>query len=191
MEFDSHVNDTVLRTVALVNAVTPGLRGGRDVVVPRGDALVAAVEEILASGPPFDVAEARRLVTWAEQLRSIVELVEAGEVDEACEAVNGVLRETGARPELTRHDGRAWHLHYHAAGATAADHWAAPMATALAVVLGNPAIDRLGVCTAPACDRIFVDTSRNGTRRFCSTSCQNRVKAAAFRARRATPSPTA
>jgi predicted RNA-binding Zn ribbon-like protein len=28
-----------------------------------------------------------------------------------------------------------------------------------------------------------VDTSRNGTRRFCSTSCQNRVKAAAFRAK--------
>jgi hypothetical protein len=32
---------------------------------------------------------------------------------------------------------------------------------------------------------VYVDTSRNGTRRFCSTSCQNRVKAAAFRARHA------
>jgi len=43
--------------------------------------------------------------------------------------------------------------------------------------------DRLGVCTAPRCDRVYVDTSRNGTRRYCSTSCQNRVKTAAFRAR--------
>ncbi|HEV2243160.1 MAG TPA: CGNR zinc finger domain-containing protein [Streptosporangiaceae bacterium] len=28
------------------------------------------------------------------------------------------------------------------------------------------------------------DTSRNATRRFCSTSCRNRVKTAAFRAAR-------
>ena len=51
------------------------------------------------------------------------------------------------------------------------------------VVLGGDLYDRLGVCTAPRCDRVYVDTSRNGTRRYCSTSCQNRVKTAAFRAR--------
>jgi predicted RNA-binding Zn ribbon-like protein len=33
------------------------------------------------------------------------------------------------------------------------------------------------------CDRVFVDVSRNGTRRFCSETCQNRVKVAAHRAR--------
>ena len=53
---------------------------------------------------------------------------------------------------------------------------------ACAVVLGGDLYDRLGVCTAPRCDRVYVDTSRNGTRRYCSTSCQNRVKTAAFRA---------
>lgn len=58
------------------------------------------------------------------------------------------------------------------------------MATALATVLGNAAIERLGICNAAACDRVYVDVSKNGTRRFCSTACQNRVKAAAFRARR-------
>jgi predicted RNA-binding Zn ribbon-like protein len=31
---------------------------------------------------------------------------------------------------------------------------------------------------------VHVDASRNGTRRFCSTACQNRVKAAAYRGRR-------
>ena len=34
--------------------------------------------------------------------------------------------------------------------------------------------------------RVYVDVSRNGRRRFCSTSCQNRVKTAAFRARKVT-----
>jgi predicted RNA-binding Zn ribbon-like protein len=50
-------------------------------------------------------------------------------------------------------------------------------------VLGSEFNDRLGVCTAPHCDRVYVDVSRNGTRRFCSTACQGRVKTAAFRAR--------
>jgi predicted RNA-binding Zn ribbon-like protein len=31
---------------------------------------------------------------------------------------------------------------------------------------------------------VFVDLSRNGSRRFCSAACQNRTKAAALRARR-------
>jgi predicted RNA-binding Zn ribbon-like protein len=53
----------------------------------------------------------------------------------------------------------------------------------LAAVLGTDARSRLGVCTAPRCDRVYVDTSFAGTRRFCSTSCQNRVKTAAYRAR--------
>ena len=35
----------------------------------------------------------------------------------------------------------------------------------------------------PDATGFYVDTSRNGTRRYCSTSCQNRVKTAAFRAR--------
>ena len=59
--------------------------------------------------------------------------------------------------------------------------WAAGCATGLAIVLGGEHFDRLGVCTAPHCDRVYVDTSRNGSKRFCSTACQNRVKTAAFR----------
>ncbi|MDT7776300.1 MAG: hypothetical protein QOC67_5224, partial [Pseudonocardiales bacterium] len=81
------------------------------------------------------------------------------------------------------HGEHPWHLHFHAADSGWARGWAAAMATALAVVLGNPMFDRLGVCSAQECDRVFVDVSRDGTKRFCSTACQNRVKAAAFRAR--------
>jgi predicted RNA-binding Zn ribbon-like protein len=45
------------------------------------------------------------------------------------------------------------------------------------------AAGRIGVCAAPACDRVYVDNSRNNQKRFCSTTCQNRVKTAAFRSR--------
>jgi predicted RNA-binding Zn ribbon-like protein len=88
-----------------------------------------------------------------------------------------------ARPRLTRHDEESWHLHYHGMDDSLSAQWAASCVTGLAVVLGGELHDRLGVCTAPNCDRVYVDTSRNGTRRFCSTACQNGVKTAAFRAR--------
>jgi predicted RNA-binding Zn ribbon-like protein len=107
----------------------------------------------------------------------------AGDPDAAARRLNTMLQQTGARPRLDRHDGEPWHLHFHGTDESLAKGWAAGCATGLAVVLGSGAAGRLGVCTAPHCNRVFVDLSRNGTRRFCSTACQNRVKAAAFRAR--------
>jgi predicted RNA-binding Zn ribbon-like protein len=111
--------------------------------------------------------------------------VGTGDIDDAARRVNELLNGTGAHPVLERHDGEPWHVHFHAAGQQpTADGWAAGWATGLAIVLGGQRWDRLGVCTVPRCDRVYVDTSRNGSKRFCSTACQNRVKSAAFRERR-------
>jgi len=192
VEFDSHINGVVLSAVALVNSVTPGWRGGRPVPALDGPELTAAVGEALTVGMRFDGdgeivddTDARRIAALAGKLRAVVEDVDAGRVDDAAGRLNDLLRETEARPTLARHDGEPWHLHFHAADAPVAASWVAPMATGLAVMVGNPSIERLGICTASECDRVYVDTSRNGTRRFCSTTCQNRVKTAAFRARKA------
>ena len=84
---------------------------------------------------------------------------------------------------MARHDEQLWHVHYRGTAGGPAAEWAGTCAAALGIVLGTDARTRLGVCTAPRCDRVYVDTSHNGTRRFCFTPCQNRVKAAAFRAR--------
>ena len=190
MEFDSHTSDVVEYAVALVNDVTAGERHGRPFAAPAGAALVAAVRA--AVSPDRDpnrpnAADAAELAGWAMRLRGVVELVDRGDVDAACVELNAIMRETEAVPTLSRHDGEPWHLHFHGSDVAWALSWAASMATGLAIVLGNAAIDRLGLCNAPACDRVYIDISRNGTRRFCSTACQNRVKAAAFRARKAQP----
>ncbi|MCY0931275.1 CGNR zinc finger domain-containing protein [Streptomyces sp. H27-H1] len=63
--------------------------------------------------------------------------------------------------------------------------WSAGCATALALAIGSNLTGRLGVCTAPHCDRVYIDNSRNAVRHFCSTACRSRVKGAIFRARRA------
>jgi predicted RNA-binding Zn ribbon-like protein len=178
--------DVVIRvTVELVNLLTPGEDRGRPYHPPEGDKRTAAVSAVLraSGGREATWEEAAELCFVAAELRGVFEAVSAGIIDDAARQINALLVRTGARPELDRHDGQSWHLHFHAADNSLPNGWAAGCATGLAVVLGGDLYDRLGVCTAPRCDRVYVDTSRNGTRRYCSTSCQNRVKTAAFRAR--------
>lgn len=172
-------------TVALVNTLTPGERRGRPAPLP-GDLAEAAGQALRAVYPrqgDVTAAEGAELAEIAVRLREVFEAMAAQDVDGAAHRVNALLEETRARPRLERHDGEPWHLHFHGPGGTMAGDWAASCATSLAIVLGGEFGDRLGVCTAPHCDRVYVDVSRNGTRRFCSTACQNRVKTAAFRAR--------
>ena len=185
MNFNSHTDVVIRVAVALVNLLTPGEDRGRGYQPPEGDERTAAVGAVLraSGGREATWEEAAELCFVAAELRGVFEAVSAGAIDDAAGQVNALLIRTGARPELERHDGQSWHLHFHAADNSLPNGWAAGRATGLAVVLGGSGADRLGVCTTPGCDRMLVDTSRNGTRRYCSTSCQNRVKTAAFRAR--------
>ena len=98
--------------------------------------------------------------------------------------LNALLKRTGARPQLDPLDAGGWHVHFHGSTDALATGWAAGCATGLALAIGSDLAGRLGVCEAERCDRVYVDTSKNSTRRFCSTTCQNRTKTAAFRQRR-------
>jgi len=81
--------------------------------------------------------------------------------EERAGLVNGLLAETGVRPAL-------------------------PAAAALTLrrrLAGHdPA--RVGVCSGRRCADAYIDTSPRGQRRFCSVTCQNRARVAAWRQRR-------
>ncbi|MFC4590129.1 CGNR zinc finger domain-containing protein [Sphaerisporangium corydalis] len=192
MNFNSHADTAVAVAAFLVNTLTPGESRGRPhALPPPGPERAATATSALRAGgwksTEATETEADQLVGVAAELRVIFVAVDRHDIDSAAEQVNRLLDRTQARPHLERHDGEPWHLHFHGTGQTLGDDWAAACATGLAIVLGSELHDRLGVCTAPHCDRVYVDTSRNGTRRFCSTACQNRVKTAAFRARAVQP----
>ena len=172
-------------SVGLVNALTPGEARGRRYVAPEGAERVEAVRATLSAGPDLGLGEADRLAETARSLRVVFEAAAADRPDDAASALNTLLRESGARPQLDRTPGHPWQVHFHGADDSYAVGWSAGCATGLAMALGSDYAGRLGVCAAPRCDRVYVDTSRNAGRQFCSTACQNRVKAAVFRARRA------
>jgi predicted RNA-binding Zn ribbon-like protein len=189
VNFNSHTDRVVAVAVSLVNTLTAGEARGHSYAAPAGPDLRRAATGVLRAASPrtpdLSGHEAVQLSELATELRAVFAGVATGDVDAAAHQVNDLIAAAGAHPWLDRHDGEPWHLHYRGARDSLVTGWAAGCASGLAVVLGSDLRGRIGVCTAPRCDRVYVDASRNGTRRFCSTSCQNRVKTAAFRARQA------
>ena len=106
-----------------------------------------------------------------------------GDLGRAAALINGLLAVTAARPRLDPDGDGRYQLHFHGPDDGFVRGWQAGLASGLAVAVGSDLGGRLGVCGAPACDRVYVDGSKNGTRRYCSPQCQSRVKAAAHRAR--------
>ena len=59
-----------------------------------------------------------------------------------------------------------------------------PIVRSAADLLTSPTLSALRVCAADACAWLFLDTSRNGSRRWCSMrTCGNRAKARRHHAR--------
>jgi predicted RNA-binding Zn ribbon-like protein len=97
---------------------------------------------------------------------------------------NALLASSRLVPELVRHDGEPWHLHLNRADASLPEWVAGNAAFALLAVVEKGDINRLRKCVGPDCQAVFVDLSRNQSRRFCSPAvCGNRVHVAAHRAR--------
>ncbi len=191
MTFDSHVLTLVDVAARLVNELTPGHRRGRPFDSPAGPERVRATATALGGAgrrtPEVTAEDAAALAGHAATMRACFHACDRAQDDDLAQAaatVNAMLRATGARPQLDPLPGGGWHVHFHGSDDSLAVGWAAGCATGLALAMGSDLAGRLGVCEAERCDRVHVDTSKNGTRRFCSTSCQNRVKAAAYRARR-------
>ena len=185
--FDSHVLNLVDVAARLVNELTPGHRGGQPYDAPTGQERIDATARALGGSgrrTPEVTADAATVLTRsASEMRLAFHAVRDGNLEGAAGTVNALLARTGARPKLDPLPDGGWHVHFHGTDDSLAIGWSAGCASGLALALGSNLAGRLGVCDADRCDRVYVDTSKNGSRRFCSTACQNRVKAAAFRAR--------
>lgn len=125
--------------------------------------------------------------------RRLREVFMAADQESAVATLNGLLARAGALPHLTRHDGQPWHVHVTARRQPLASRLAAEAAMALAGAIAQHGFQRLRVCQGSRCLDVFVDTSRNGSRQYCSPAiCGNRASQAAYRARHkaATTAPT-
>ncbi|MEU2228352.1 CGNR zinc finger domain-containing protein [Streptomyces sp. NPDC012751] len=139
--------------------------------------LESGLVDTITPGGEEDVREA---ITLREAVYRLVTNRRLGEGfdREALAVVNGAARKTPVTPQLT----------------TTGRHNEATPEQALATVarqavelLSGPDVPLLKECGNPECTRVYIDRSRGMRRQWCGMeSCGNKIKAAAYRARKKT-----
>jgi predicted RNA-binding Zn ribbon-like protein len=116
-------------------------------------------------------------------LRPVLRDLLTADRDRAADMVNAMLVDARALPQLVRHGEEDWHLHAVATDAPLARRVLVETAMAMIDIVRIDELSRLSVCADDSCDGIVLDLTRNRSRRFCSTTCANRIAVAAYRAR--------
>lgn len=183
MDFSHYSNDAVQMAVDLVNTVDTiagvdsldSVDGLRTFLDRFSDDWTdehfdpAALDE-------FDVKRVRRL---RSRLRKVFE---AESAETAAEILNEILVEVVATPRVSSHSDYL-HLHFEPVQAGVMRWLGASTAMGLATVLVEDGMGRFGTCSADDCRDAYIDTSRNRSRKHCSTTCSNRANVKAHRDR--------
>lgn len=183
MDF-SHYNDaSVQLAVDLVNTFERVSQTDRLITSDDLQAFLAEYDEEFKSqiwweGTPTDedVAEVRSL---RERLG---EVWDCGEAGPAISILNDLLKHS-ARPRISMHAGREPHFHFDPGDGPLAQWLAAATAMALGAVIVNHGYERFGSCGSSTCNDVYVDSSKNRSRRHCSSTCTTRENVAAHRRR--------
>jgi predicted RNA-binding Zn ribbon-like protein len=128
--------------------------------------------------------DVRALAEVRVELAEVFDVAAGGDTAGTAERINRLLERAQRTPRLSDHDGSPWHLHVTDDDAPWADWLAAVAGLGLARMLVDDGVARLGRCAAPSCQMVFAGGPRNHPRRYCSTTCANRTRVAAFRARK-------
>ena len=174
MDYDSYGSNAVELAIDLANA---------DRQDPAwADAFVRGHDEwfTTASATDLSARDAVRAGEVADLVRDVATATTQGEV---IDRLNELLARAHPQPYATDHDGDL-HLHYARPGTGTLEQLTTTVAMGLATVVAQHGWQRIGVCSAETCDDVYVDTSRNASRRYCSNTCASRSTVAAYRARR-------
>jgi predicted RNA-binding Zn ribbon-like protein len=180
MVFIRDTEQSLRAAVYLVNTL-PGF-DGEDTLTTRAD-----FEAYLAVNPYTgsirrDEEEIAAVRAIRPRLRRLWDVDREGAVP----LVNGMLEDGRALPRLVIHDDYDWHIHATSDDAPLATRILVEAAMAFVDVIRSDEYDRVRVCAADDCDAVYIDYSRNGSKRYCDTgNCGNRMNVIAYRERRA------
>jgi hypothetical protein len=127
-----------------------------------------------------DVVAVRR---FQRELRPVFD---ASEVEDAAAVITGLnelMEKYPITPMISDHDPSDLHLHVAARSASVSELLIGEALLGLATLVCDLGPTRLGVCAEAKCDNVYVDTSPNQSRRYCSDRCSSRANVAAYRAR--------
>lgn len=180
MDFSHYSDEPVQMAVDLVN--TLNAVGGEDTLTSPID-----ITEFISGRdadwckPDWEASQDdfNEVIALRSRLRSVFD---AANEAEAADVINVVLSKADAVPRLSLHGDRP-HLHFESDDDSPARWLGAITAMGLTVAIVEGGYERFGTCSSSTCDDVFVDGSRNRSRRHCSDTCTTRENVAAHRAR--------
>lgn len=178
-----HDTEMSLRAAAaLVNTLPETAPEGEDRLVTQAD-FDAYLDEYSYTGTfRRDDEELAAVRANRPRLRALWTVDREGAVP----LVNAMLRAGRALPQLVIHDGFDWHIHATAPDAPLSTRMLVESAMAFVDVIRSDQWDRVRVCEADDCAAVYVDFSKNGSKRYCDTgNCGNRMNVMAYRRRKA------
>ncbi|WP_120337871.1 CGNR zinc finger domain-containing protein [Cryobacterium soli] len=181
MHFAPDTEASLAFTVDLANTVAGATKSGLDELISPAQVVQLFESHRFSGRLDRNETELAEVRATRQRLRRIWTL----DRDDAALEVNGLLQSAQALPRLMRHDGMDWHLHATDPAAPLAERILVEVALALVDVIRSDESARLRACAAEDCDGLLVDLSRNGSKRFCSIRCGNRMNMVAFRQRAA------
>lgn len=181
MHFAPDTEVTLEFAVALANTVAGATKSGTDALSSPARLTELLTEHRYSGRFDRDEAELEAVRETREKLRGIWML----DRDAAVTEVNAMLSDARALPHLVRHDDFDWHLHATDPDAPLDERIRVEVALAFVDVIRTAEYGRLRTCAAEDCVGLLIDLSRNGSKRFCSIRCGNRMNMVAFRERRA------
>lgn len=118
------------------------------------------------------------------RLRQVFEHGTSGQDADAVRELNALLELYPVQPRISGHDAADWHMHVTSRGSSVCAEYLAGAAWGLSVWLCEYGSARFGICADERCGNVYLDTSSNNCRRFCSERCATRSHVAAHRARK-------
>src|SRR3954453_6001959 len=127
-----------------------------------------------------DAVALRRFV---KVLRPVFESSDARDEVAVVDRLNALLARHPVTPYIAGHEPGRFHMHVADRSSSVAELLIAESLMGLSTLVCDLGATRLGVCDASPCKNVFVDTSPNQSRRYCSDRCSSRANVAAYRAR--------
>jgi predicted RNA-binding Zn ribbon-like protein len=127
-----------------------------------------------------DVVVLRR---FCKDLRGAFVASSADDAQGVVDVLNDLLERHPITPRIADHNPDRLHIHVANKAASVADLLIGESLLGLANLVCDLGPTRLGVCAASPCTNVYVDTSPNQSRRYCSERCSSRANVAAYRAR--------
>jgi len=127
--------------------------------------------------------DALLLRRFQRELRVVFEASRTGDTRAVTTGLNELMLRHPITPQISDHDPDDLHLHVAPQAASVAELLISESLLGLSTLVCDLGASRLGVCAATPCTNVYVDTSPNRSRRYCSDRCSSRANVAAYRAR--------